>query len=50
MFQGVQSVLPGHYLKIAFRRDGIPLIKPVIDDLDKLAIDLGIEPVRRISA
>ena len=22
MFQGVQSVLPGHYLKIAFRRDG----------------------------
>ncbi len=24
MFQGVQSVLPGHYLKIAFRRDGNP--------------------------
>jgi asparagine synthase (glutamine-hydrolysing) len=24
MFQGVQSVLPGHYLKIAFRRDGSP--------------------------
>ena len=22
MFEGVQSVLPGHYLKIAFRRDG----------------------------
>jgi asparagine synthase (glutamine-hydrolysing) len=24
MFQGVQSLLPGHYLKIAFRQDGKP--------------------------
>ncbi len=24
MFEGVQSLLPGHYLKIAFRRDGKP--------------------------
>ncbi len=24
VFEGVQSVLPGHYLKIAFRRDGRP--------------------------
>ena len=39
-----------HENEIAFRRDGIPLIGPVIDDLDKLAGDLRIEPVRRISA
>jgi LDH2 family malate/lactate/ureidoglycolate dehydrogenase len=39
-----------HENEIAFRRDGVPLIKPVIDDLDRLAGDLGIEPVRRISA
>jgi LDH2 family malate/lactate/ureidoglycolate dehydrogenase len=39
-----------HENEIAFRRDGIPLIGPVIDDLDKLAADLRIEPVRRIPA
>jgi len=38
-----------HENEIAFRRDGIPLIGPVIDDLDKLADDLGIERVRRIA-
>ena len=39
-----------HENELAFRRDGIPLIDPVIDDLDALAADLGIDPVRRISA
>lgn len=39
-----------HENEIAFRRDGIPLIGPVIDDLDALAADLGIEPVRRVAA
>jgi L-2-hydroxycarboxylate dehydrogenase (NAD+) len=37
-----------HENEIAFRRDGIPLIAPVIDDLDRLAAELEIEPVRRI--
>ncbi len=39
-----------HENEIAFRRDGIPLIAPVIDDLDRLADDLGIERVKRIGA
>ncbi len=39
-----------HENEVAFRRHGIPLIGPVIDDLDELARDLGIEPVRRIAA
>jgi L-2-hydroxycarboxylate dehydrogenase (NAD+) len=39
-----------HENEIAFRRDGIPLIAPVIDDLDALASELGIEPVRRLPA
>jgi LDH2 family malate/lactate/ureidoglycolate dehydrogenase len=38
-----------HENEIAYRRDGIPLIAPVIDDLDQLAAELGIEPVRRIA-
>jgi L-2-hydroxycarboxylate dehydrogenase (NAD+) len=33
----------------AFRRDGIPLITPVIDDLDALADELGIDRVSRIA-
>jgi LDH2 family malate/lactate/ureidoglycolate dehydrogenase len=37
-----------HENEIAFRRDGIPLIAPVIDDLDGLADDLGIARVTRI--
>ena len=37
-----------HENEIAFRRDGIPLIGPVIDDLDALAADLGIAPVSRV--
>jgi len=37
-----------HENEIAFRRDGIPLIGPVIDDLDDLADALGIERVARI--
>ena len=36
-----------HENELAFRRHGIPLIGPVIDDLDSLAADLGIEPVTR---
>ena len=39
-----------HENEVAFRRDGIPLIGPVIDDLDALADELGIERVRRIAA
>jgi LDH2 family malate/lactate/ureidoglycolate dehydrogenase len=39
-----------HENEIAFRRDGIPLIAPVLDDLDALARDLGIEPVTRLEA
>jgi LDH2 family malate/lactate/ureidoglycolate dehydrogenase len=39
-----------HENEVAYRRDGIPLIGPVIDDLDALAADLGIDPVRRIPA
>jgi L-2-hydroxycarboxylate dehydrogenase (NAD+) len=39
-----------HENEIAFRRDGIPLIAPVIDDLDGLARELGIAPVPRIPA
>ncbi len=39
-----------HENEIAFRRDGIPLIEPVIDDLDALADSLGIERVGRVSA
>ena len=38
-----------HENELAFRRDGIPLIAPVIDDLDTLADDLGIERVTRIA-
>ena len=38
-----------HENEIAFRRDGIPLIAPVIDDLDRLADELRIERVRRIA-
>ena len=38
-----------HENEIASRRHGIPLIGPVIDDLDKLAADLGIAPVARIA-
>ena len=38
-----------HENEIAFRRDGIPLIAPVIADLDQLAEDLGIETVPRLS-
>ena len=37
-----------HENEIAFRRDGIPLIAPVIDDLDTLADDLGIARVARV--
>ena len=37
-----------HENEIAFRRDGIPLIGPVIEDLDSLADDLGIARVTRI--
>ena len=39
-----------HENEVAFRRDGIPLIAPVIDDLDALADELRIERVRRIGA
>jgi L-2-hydroxycarboxylate dehydrogenase (NAD+) len=39
-----------HENELAFRRDGIPLIGPVIDDLDALAAELGIAPVSRIAA
>jgi LDH2 family malate/lactate/ureidoglycolate dehydrogenase len=38
-----------HENEVASRRDGIPLIAPVIDDLDALADELGIERVRRIA-
>ncbi|MBV8368623.1 MAG: Ldh family oxidoreductase [Candidatus Eremiobacteraeota bacterium] len=38
-----------HENEIAFRRDGIPLIAPVIDDLDSLAHELGIAPPTRIA-
>ncbi|HEX3466513.1 MAG TPA: Ldh family oxidoreductase [Candidatus Elarobacter sp.] len=37
-----------HENEIAFRRDGIPLIGPVIDDLDQLADELGITRVERV--
>jgi L-2-hydroxycarboxylate dehydrogenase (NAD+) len=37
-----------HENEIASRRDGVSLIMPVIDDLDRLAADLGIEPPRRV--
>jgi L-2-hydroxycarboxylate dehydrogenase (NAD+) len=37
-----------HENEIAFRREGIPLIGPVIDDLDSLADDLGIARPRRV--
>jgi LDH2 family malate/lactate/ureidoglycolate dehydrogenase len=37
-----------HENEIAFRRDGIPLITPVIADLDQLADDLGIPRVPRL--
>ena len=37
-----------HENEIAFRRDGIPLIQPVIDDLDRLADDLGIARPARV--
>jgi L-2-hydroxycarboxylate dehydrogenase (NAD+) len=37
-----------HENEIASRRDGIPLIGPVIDDLDALAVELGIERVPRL--
>ncbi|HEX3550699.1 MAG TPA: Ldh family oxidoreductase [Candidatus Elarobacter sp.] len=36
-----------HENEIAFRRDGIPLIAPVLADLDALAAELGIEPPLR---
>jgi hypothetical protein len=36
--------------ELAFRRDGIPLIAPVIGDLDALADELGIARVRRSAA
>jgi L-2-hydroxycarboxylate dehydrogenase (NAD+) len=39
-----------HENEIAFRRDGIPLIAPVIDDLDSLAHGLGVAPLKRIEA
>jgi len=38
-----------HENEIAFRRDGIPLIAPVITDLDALADDLGIARVPRLT-
>jgi LDH2 family malate/lactate/ureidoglycolate dehydrogenase len=38
-----------HENEIAFRRDGIPLIEPVIDDLDALARELGIERLTRVA-
>jgi LDH2 family malate/lactate/ureidoglycolate dehydrogenase len=38
-----------HENEIAFRHDGIPLIAPVITDLDQLAGDLGIARVPRLS-
>jgi len=38
-----------HENEIAFKRDGIPLIAPVIDDLDALADSLGIARVERIA-
>jgi len=37
-----------HENEIAFRRDGIPLIAPVIDDLDRLADELGIARPARV--
>ncbi len=37
-----------HENEIAFRRDGIPLIEPVLDDLDRLAADLGLDRLNRI--
>jgi L-2-hydroxycarboxylate dehydrogenase (NAD+) len=37
-----------HENEVAFRRDGIPLIAPVIADLDALADELGIARVSRI--
>jgi LDH2 family malate/lactate/ureidoglycolate dehydrogenase len=39
-----------HENEIVFRRDGIPLIAPVIADLDSLAHDLGIAPLKRLAA
>ena len=39
-----------HENEIASRRDGIPLIAPVIADLDSLAHDLGIGPLSRLEA
>ena len=38
-----------HENEVAFRRDGIPLIGPVIADLDALATELGIAPVSRLA-
>jgi L-2-hydroxycarboxylate dehydrogenase (NAD+) len=38
-----------HENEIAFRRDGIPLIAPVIDDLDRLADELGIDRPARVA-
>ena len=37
-----------HENEVAFRRDGIPLIGPVIDDLDRLAAELGVSPPARV--
>jgi L-2-hydroxycarboxylate dehydrogenase (NAD+) len=39
-----------HENELAYRRDGIPLIAPVIQDLDSLAHDLSIAPLSRIEA
>jgi LDH2 family malate/lactate/ureidoglycolate dehydrogenase len=38
-----------HENEIAFRRDGIPILENVVDDLDTLAVELNLEPVPRMA-
>jgi LDH2 family malate/lactate/ureidoglycolate dehydrogenase len=38
-----------HENEIAFRRDGIPILENVVDDLDTLASELNLKPVPRIA-